>query len=636
MASRSSSNYNSEFYQTSWRGRPLDGDISLEMFPEKYERTQVEEDPMQVHDEMRLNLLDTTPETDSMFAYEEPRRNTFARSHLNLRDGGIFGSTTDPYVNAGGNGYGSVGGASTPNTQDGYDIQFHDKDPRYYLDEQPWNRYREVQEANMRRTDFKDDGDYSLPSGGNVHPNTLYKNIRASQNWVKDRLKIFDTSFENIHPGGVGVYPHVSDVFKSSHEDTSVLTDGTGMSTTFEDPENRQRLTMKLSNIVHGGSPILRTNETTDHKVQVAGYGMLYKQRGLLNHETQLRMTESDTPWSKIEGNQTAPKGLVKLMANALQDRGGITPRTAAHSARLIYQDAAFAGQNQEKFGGMTKSESELHNRNHILTKDIMALLGIVDQDIKFLESQTGKNRRQADRALANVYEMAQVLHRLPANVKLEMRDELLLRSAGFGLAPGSTSQLRKACDQVIVNPKIVQHMDLMVRRTVAPGDSLENRMEADGDSEGKLNRAQPELFVSKMALRSSENIDFNRREGKPEKEKFAGKSEARVASYRNLARSAEKVRKNSGHQDPAQELGDTEYAQTRKVAHMTDVDVIENLTQAAVDNDFGENRGLQRHIGRIGTKNMRQYVDTDYYSYDKVNERGAEHVRKNPRRHDG
>src|SRR5690606_33680850 len=102
-------------------------------------------------------------------------------------------------------------------------------------------------------------------------------------------MKIFETAFENRHTGGVGIYPNISRVFKSTAEDK--MSDS-GMSLTAEDPEIRKRMTMRLSDIVHEGSAALHANTTTDHKVKVAAYGKLYKNAGLINHEHQLRILE--------------------------------------------------------------------------------------------------------------------------------------------------------------------------------------------------------------------------------------------------------------------------------------------------------------------------------------------------------
>lgn len=626
MASRSSGHFNSEMYQGTRRGRAAYGDIGFEMFSGKYEKTDIIEDPDQVNSDRRETLKDYAPESTTLFAHEETRRNTHARERLNIREAGSRW-TTEPWKN------------------EDFDIQFHDKDPRGWSTEQPWAEYRRQAEAQFRSIDFKDDGDYSTTSGA-IHPNTMYKNIRSAQNWVKARLKIFETSWENQHPGGVGVYDNVSNVFKSDYEDTSVMTDGSGMSRTFEDPEIRQHHTIKLSNVVHGGSKALRDNTTTDHKVPVAGYGKLYKNRGLINHETQMRLLEDDTPWSRIEGVHTTPKNLVKLMASYVHatdyDYGnfgdGAQAPTAAQQLRMLQQESA-TGSKQEAFKGQKNDELTVENRNQILTKDIMALLGMVESDVKFLESYRRKNSKHADLMLANMYNLAEVVHNLPANVKLELRNELILRAGGMGLTPATGSDIRKGRDQVVVNPKIVQYMDLMVRRTEKPGANGgdENRRSGVGDPEGKLNPllTGTALFVFRSANRTSEDIDANRRsaDGTPMGARASGKKEAATHSYRHLAKYAQRMERNMKSGVGTQLVGDTAAAQARKNMNIGDTDVYDLLQQGAVDCEFGENKALTRHIGRVGSKNMRRNVDTDYYSVDHTNELGApDKKRKNPK----
>lgn len=583
MASRNSGDWLRETYQGTWRGRANYGDIGWDMFPEKTERTDIEEEPIddQLQGEWRGVLKDTGPEKPG-FEYEEPRRNTMARSHLNLRDGGVFGSTTDPYKS------------------EDYDTQFHDHDPRGWNTEQPWDEYRRVAEGVLRRTDFKDDGDYSTTSGG-IHPNTMYQNIRSAQDWVKARLKIFDTSFDNMQHGGVGIYPEVSKVNKSTREWGTVNEEDDGMAMTFEDPVVRQRLTMHLSDLVHGGSKALRVNTTTDHKVRVSSYGKLYSQRGLIPHESQMRIVEDDTPWSRVEGRTTAPKQLVKLMSTALQDRGGVDPITATQSARIMYQDAALNGHGEEQFTGLRGSEAERNNASRRVTKDIMALLGFVQNDVKWLESRSlepGKIGKSARHQLANLYRMAEVLHALPAHAKLDLRNELVLRSCGGGLRPG---MYRKQRDQVVVNPKIVQHMDMMVRSTPSPGEPGANRKLADTDPESKLDRPATTLFVYRSALKGSEDIDANRRTAEANgTQKDVTKS---TANYKNLVVRAENIamHKKRSHSDQA--FGASDQNQIYKSRNIGDTDVFEAMKSVAIDNKFGENRYKNRHMGRIGVK---------------------------------
>jgi hypothetical protein len=622
MASRTSAMFDSEMYLGTRRGRSASGDMGWELFPEKLERTDIDEDPEQLSNDWRATLKDLTPEAPT-FAYEAPRRNTMARSHLNLRDGGVFGSTTDPYAS------------------DDYDTQFHDKDPRGYLTEQPWEDYREQLASRFRMFDYKDDGDYST-TGGGVHPNTLYSAIRTAQNWTKARLKIFDTSYEGRSNGGVGVYANVSKVFKSDLEDTSVAgNEEDGMMMTWEDPENRQRLTMHLSNIVHGGSRMWRAETTTDHKVPVAAYGKLYSQRGLIPHESQLRILEDDTPWSRVEGARNVPKNLVKLMATALEDRGGIDAKTAAASARLMYHNAAGQGHGEEQFRGVRGEELSLDNRSVILTKDIMALLGFVEQDVKFLESRAsdpGKQGKRARRALADLYHMAEVLHALPANVKLDMRSELVLRSGGFGLGPANGAKFRHAQNQVVVNPKIMQRLDLLVRRNEKPSaeGGRSNRRAADGDSEdilNKRNHLNGPLFVYKSVSRASEDIDFNRRESDGQDHRAYGKhvDGMTTASYKNLKKYAQRIERNKRLAAPAQTYTEAGQALIYKTQNRGETDFHELMIHSVLDNDFGENKALTRHVGRIGSKNMRRYQDSDYAPLDFAREKGAV-PRKNSR----
>jgi hypothetical protein len=581
MASRSSGNFNSEFYIGTRRGRFDGADMGFEMFPEKYEETKIYEDPDQLNEDRRETLKDFTPDNSRLFAYEEPRRVTYAHDALNLRDGGAR-TTTDPWAN------------------DEWDNSFHDKDPRGWNTEQPWQEYRRHLEAQLRMTDFKDDGDYSVTSG-HVHPNTLYRTIRGAQDWVKSRLKIFETSLTNNHNGGVGVYANISNVFKSEYEDQSRMMDGS-MNTTFEDPENRGRATMRLSNMVHGGSKALRVNSTTDHKVLVAAYGKLMRQRGLINHENQLRLLEDDTNWSKIEGNSGgAPRNFVQLMSNLANGT------TSAETARLLNQDNDAAPALNERFRGIRYDESEVSNRNYTLTRDIMSLLGITENELKLLESRANKNEKAAQHALANLYEMAETVHRQPAHIKLQIRDDLLLKSAGAGIIPSTGYNSRAS---VVVNPKLLSFMSSQTRTTKSQDQDLsEANWNADADSENVLDKAFSKLplLVYKSSTRDSDEIAAMWTQTN-----HLQPGSKRAHSYHNLVMTATSVGRNRDNSDIDtwfDESGKFKYGKLK--THEND-DVLTAAQHAEVDNEFGENRALTRHIGRIGTKHTSRYHQRD------------------------
>lgn len=572
MASRSSGNFNSEFYVGTRRGRAASGDMGFEMFPEKYEQTVMYEDPDQLNEDQRETLKDFTPDSSRMFAYEEPRRTTYARDALNLRDGGAR-TTTDPWSN------------------DDFDISFHDKDPRGWSTEQPWKEYRRALETQLRMTDFKDDGDYST-TGGHIHPNTLYKSIRGAQDWVKARLKIFSTELTNQHPGGVGVYANISNVFKSEYEDQSIMMDGS-MNQTFEDPENRSRATMRLSNMVHGGSKSLRVNSTTDHKVLVAAYGKLMRQRGLINHENQLRLIEDDTNWSKVEGlSGGAPKPIARLMSTLMEGK------TAAAGVRDAMQDHDAPSQT-ERFRGIKYDESEQGNRNYAVTRDIMSLLGITENELKLLESKSNQNVSAATQALANLYKMAEVVHRQPAHIKLQIRDELLLKSAGGGLRPGTGDAARGS---VVVNPKILSFMDTVVRSSRTPEQDLgEANWNADGDSEGKLDKGLSKLplLVYKSHTRDSDEVAALWSTGT----NHVQPGSKRAHSYKNLVITATHVQKNRGASSTTNWFDESGKFNYGKLKTHENEDTSTAMHHAEVDNEFGENRSLTRHIGRMGNK---------------------------------
>lgn len=613
----------SETYQGNRRGRDTMGDMSFDMFPEKYESTHILEDDDQVEHDQRATIADFGPEQGNLFAHEEPRRVTYAKHNLLLRQTGEF-STTTPWISHG-----------------DFDTSFTDADPRGYLTEQPWHEYRRQQEANIRRIDYKDDGDYSTTSG-HINPFSMFKNIRSAQDWVKARLKVFDTSYEGRSNGGVGVYAHTSNVYKSSAEDTSVQTDGdSGMATTFEDPENRQRLTMKLSNIIHQGSAALRANSTTDHKVPVAAYGKLYSNAGLINHEAQMRLIQDDTPLSRLEGMKLTPRNLVKMMSSYVNsanyangDYGDYTRLkndvTAVSGARRMGQDATG---DVEKFAGMRGDSETLDNRSIMLTRDILSLLGITENEVKFADSYSATNSTQAKLLLANMYQLAEVVHKLPANVKLEMRNELLLRSSGGSLKPGTASQLRRVQGDVVVNPKIVTHMALSTKKGKVPENIRMAMDHVEGDPVGHRRPLATPILSYRSFAKSAEDISMNRSSGEAEQRKFGqagitALADKAVKNYSAMAAIGAELNRVQGLND--QILHDTEAAKYGRNQRNTENDFHTNLVSTVLDVNFGENKGLRRGAKRAGTKSMRRHVTSDYHTVDQTLEMGNTTV-KNP-----
>ena len=520
---------------------------------------------------------------------------------LNLREGAAR-TTTDPWANSG-NGNGA----------DGFDISFHDQDPRFYLTEQPWDEYRHQIEKRVASFDYRDDGGYQV-TGGGVHPNSLYKNIASTRDWVKARLKVFSEEYESKQNGGVGVYANVSKVYRSDVEDSSATVDGFAPSRTFDDPEVAQHHNVNISNVVHLGSKFMRVNNTTDHKVKVAAYGKLYKNRGLLNHETQLRIIEDDTPWSRIEGTRQGTKNLVKLMSSQIySDNPNIAPYTASQIGRILRQDDQLEDPGKP---GMGREEMQNDNRSVMLTKDIMALMGVTENEIKFLESAKGNNKKAASKELAELYYMATTVHKLSDNEKLQLKNELILRSAGMGLTP--SHGVRSAQNQIIVNPKIVEFMANKVRKqSELPDDSsVMDKIQVDPEKKlGKMDNLP--IFVYKNADKTTDNVEMLWESKQTGKQKD---TTSKTATYKHLYQNQVDALKTASQQIKTQAVTDANQSQTRANAGL-DVNIYENLRNTMLDNNFGENKSLGRRIRPIGTKQMRRHMTSDAKPTDQMNE---------------
>ena len=568
MASRKSGFYNSEYYKTTRRGRTLDGDMSFDMFPEKYETTAVQEDPNELYNHNRQVIKDYTPDHGNMLASDETTRDKHSREKLRLREGGAR-TLTMPYSN------------------NDNDTQFHDSDPRGWSVEQPWQEYRRQLEAQMNRTDFKDDGDYSVPSAG-IHPNTMYSQIRGAQDWVKARLKIFSTSKDNFHNGGIGKYKwyHKSDGEKVDFEETSVNIDQR-----YDSFAERQNKTSELSNIVNLGSKMLRTNTTTDQLVTVSSYGKLMRQKGLIPHETQLRIVEDDTRWGKVKTGAFSHNNVASYM-----------------SAEVNRESMQAAVGDKAKFTAAKEDESK--NRNAKLTGDIIGLMGFTENEVKYLESAAANNVKTAKLALAQLHGLTELLHATPAHLKLTLRDELVVSGVR---GPKATSDGgRAARNEVVLNPKIVEYMKQSVRKNADRTANPENLLrEAVADSEGKLNHklAGQEVFVYKSTTQDDLSKNRNETDAETKKAKIAIEN---IVSYKNFSKHSQNVTKNQHEGLQMQDLADSK-KMWQKMGMLIGDTKVADVKSATTDNNFGENLTKTRHIGAMGTKSaLRRSITAD------------------------
>jgi hypothetical protein len=151
---------------------------------------------------------------------------------------------------------------ATPDLPDGtfLDHQFLEQDPRGSALGPNMRRHAEQQFARAKLINFYDDSDKSVPESG-INPYQMNAQIRGAQNRTKDYFKIFETSRDGWHNGGIGQTKSVSNLDKFSP------------STEMKDPvhapnRNRTDATHNMSNDTSIG-----WRRTTDNRFEVSKYG---------------------------------------------------------------------------------------------------------------------------------------------------------------------------------------------------------------------------------------------------------------------------------------------------------------------------------------------------------------------------
>lgn len=543
-------------FSTSRRGQSLSGDIDYYMFPEKYESTEMYEDPNIIEQFMRETLKDTGPETSTLFAHEEARRNNYSVDRLNLREGGAR-ILTEPWKN------------------DEFDLQFHDKDARGWSTEQPWKEYEKVLRHKLKHIDFKDDGDYSVMSGV-INPDVLYRRIRNTQNEFAQRFKNFETAFVSQRAGGVGVYDNMSDVYKMAKEDPYAVVGNI----TADEISNTPAIT-RLSNIVHSGSKNLYVNTTTDHRVKVAQYGSNYKNRGLDPLVSRINNIEDDRRIAKSREQKT--KSIAKLMSSRVDG-------TSAQGARDIQQ----LGESPNESNRYNKYDETLgKNRNNTLLGDIIALMGYTKQEIKYLENEANKNNKQAKHSLNDLRTMVEYVQRIPITEQKQFKDYLITK----GLTPGNYDTVRRS---TIINPKIIEFMDLNTRKQATHQDSERARHESK--SLQKMIDTIP-VFITKHYGGSNDGVKLK---SKAQDDGDYGIS-LEIYNYKAKIRELESKNRKKGTTD----IDFTEIHKSMLLKSApNNLDNYKLMNTVKLDNNFGENRFLDRHGLQMGSKQTHRYVD--------------------------
>jgi hypothetical protein len=226
------------------------GDMPIDMYLKKMEQTCMFEDDDQIMNYQRQTLKDLKPDKP-FFESDQTRRDNHSGERLNLRYHGKT-SELDPYLPEG----------------SFIDYQFLEKDPRSISNDPNMQLLRQQQMARSKFYNFYPDHDKSVVESGRS-PYKVMKDVRAGFGFIKDRLKIFDESYDSRHAGGTQNHRLMSTgvCLQTVDERTPNMKD--------EICYNRSRAVDKLSNNTPIGWRL-----TTDHRFKVSHFGRPRSQQG--------------------------------------------------------------------------------------------------------------------------------------------------------------------------------------------------------------------------------------------------------------------------------------------------------------------------------------------------------------------
>ncbi len=350
------------------RGQDRGSGLDIKKLSEKFEDSCVAED-INMDDYNRSCLKDYGPD-NILFEYEKPRRDLHQKNRLNLRHHGAYT-------------------ADMPWRNDDYDMNFHDKDPRGYLEEQDWKKFRGINEKTQKLVPFGKDHDHSITEQG-VSPATMVSNLSELRRELRGRLQWFDDSLGNfvVRQGNYNLErPEI------------IVEDSTVMDPTVLDELGRQNVNRLVSNRANIGGNYFYNTTTTDHVIPVANYAMIFKTNKVFTPRETTSLIIGDHRIKESIRNKNAIMQILDPKAKRVE-----TETEKMRFSRLW----------------------ELQNTNkstHV--GEILHLLGITETEIRWINSQETKNNFVYTECMKHILDMIDVVQRAPVTVQLELRNQL-------------------------------------------------------------------------------------------------------------------------------------------------------------------------------------------------------------------
>lgn len=356
--------------------RNIDRGVPSSYYLKKNTETYVGDDIDNNLNNYRRDTLKNYRPDPVMLDQDQPRENVGSTEKLNLRH------------------YGAIR-PELPYTDSSYDIQFRDHDPRGYLEEQNWRKYRNDAAPRMNLQNFGKDEDFSITERG-ITPTDMMGRITELRRALRGRIQWFSESLDNFV---VRNYNTDSYINQKNHviEDTSSTVDPTIL-----DSVGRMNINRIMSNNLHTGGSYFINSTTPDQVLPVAQYGFVFKSGAPLTINQTTDMMTGSQRITTLDVNEK--NKLLKVLLNVNNH-----PNVTTEQNRF---DKLLSRQNNP--------------RNNIVVKDIMAILGITENELKYVQSMENTNKQVYEQCMANLLDMVVVLEKLPPNVLLDIRGELL------------------------------------------------------------------------------------------------------------------------------------------------------------------------------------------------------------------
>ena len=323
-----------------------------------------------------------------LFESEQPRRNTWGRQMINLHHDGAY-TTEMPWRN------------------EAYDLQFHDPDARNKLDFTDFRIARRVDEPKLRQRWFGYDNDHSVPGQGiaGVDMVSRISEIRRQMRgwqWFSESQDNFAIGRWGHHPNTPrdGKFVGTGGVDMVVPEDSSATVDPAILDTI-----GRQGVNRLVSNNIHMGGRYFIDRTTPDHVVPTAAYGFLFRSAPATTPRQSAELVIGDQP--------------IRTLADPL------APNKRHIMAMLDGRAPLPVAREHDRYNHMLERQMA-NSEGRVLTSDIMALMGVTANEIRYINSMESTNRNAYRQCMANVVDMVVALDKLPPNAKLDIRARLL------------------------------------------------------------------------------------------------------------------------------------------------------------------------------------------------------------------